>query len=301
VVLVEATSREIEEGPSVRVMNLPGLPAGPSTADECIEWYSKRVAANEIPWPQVSTLLTAYMAWPNDDAARDAFVASCMALKIGESTVEEILEQSDCQPVDPKLNALRQFGGVKAIANPAFEFLCGKIAQEQRGWLLVADIFQLIVDMAYENRITLQRGPSVSKAVELCEIERALPGHSQLRKAWSQFRDVAHLIAAGAYIAWKARINGNELHESSILEVVWKAPDALVALGSGFEQFGVEPKEIEREESVLRSRKLWSVPPSLKPQQPFIVFRRLTEGQLEYLRTRRAPKKMPATEVSKPS
>jgi hypothetical protein len=275
----------------MRFMNLSGLLVGPSSADECIELYSKRVGANDAPWPQVSMLLTAYMAWPNNEAARDSFAASYMALQLGRPTGKDVPAPSDDQPVDPKLKALQQFGGLKAIANPALDFLCDKIAQQQRGWLLVADIFQLIVDMAHENRIILRRGPSVSKAVELCEVERALPGHSQIRKAWSGFRDVAHLITAGAYIARQARVNDSELYESSLLEVVWRAPDALVALGAGFEQFGLEPKQVDKEESILRPQKLWRVPPDLKPQKPFVIFRRLTESQLAYLQTRRAPKK----------
>jgi hypothetical protein len=267
------------------------LPVSPSSADECIELYSKRVGANDAPWPQVSTLLTAYMAWPNNEPARDSFAASYMALQLGRTTGEDVPEPSDDQPVNPTLNALQQFGGLKAIANPALDFLCDKIAQQQRGWLLVADVFQLIVDMAYENRITLRRGPSVSKAVELCEIERALPGHSQIRKAWSAFRDVAHLIAAGAYIARQGRTNHSEPYESSILEVIWRAPDALVALGAGFEQFGLEPKQVDNEVSILRPQKLWRVPPDLRPQKPFNIFRRLTESRLAHLQTRRATKK----------
>jgi hypothetical protein len=274
----------------MRFMNLSGLSVGPSSADECMELYSKRVGANDAPWPQVSMLLTAYMAWPDNEAARDSFAASYLALQLGRTTGEGVPEPSDDRPINPKLNAFQQFGGLKAIADPALDFLYGKIAQEQRAWLLVADILQLIVDMAHENRITLRRGPSVSKAVELCEIERALPGHSQIRKAWSAFRDVAHLIAAGAYVARQARTNHSEPYKSSILEVIWRAPDALVALGAGFEQFGLEPKQVDNEASILQPQKLWRVPPDLRPQKPFIIFRRLTESQLAHLQTRRAPK-----------
>ena len=36
---------------------------------------------------------------------------------------------------------------------------------------------------------------------------------------------------------------------------------------------------------------LWQIPTGLMPEKPFIVFRRLTEEQMEYLRTRRAAKK----------
>ena len=75
------------------------------------------------------------------------------------------------------------------MAKPAFDQLVAEISQVQRKWHLVADIFQMTVDMAFDERIALRRGASVSKAVELCEVERGLPGHSQLRGAWSEFRD----------------------------------------------------------------------------------------------------------------
>ena len=67
----------------------------------------------------------------------------------------------------------------------------------------------MTVDMAFDERIALRRGASVSKAVDLCELERGLPGHSQLRGAWSEFRDVAHLLAAGAYLAHEGRAHAD--------------------------------------------------------------------------------------------
>jgi hypothetical protein len=82
------------------------------------------------------------------------------------------------------------FGGVSALAKPAFDQLTAEISELQRKWLLVADIFQMTVDMAFDERIALRRGPSLSKAVDLCEIERGLTGHSQLRGAWSVVLDL---------------------------------------------------------------------------------------------------------------
>ncbi len=110
--------------------------------------------------------------------------------------------QSGEKDSEPKANvAVEMFGGANAIVDVAFDRLTDEINQMQRKWLWVADIFQLTVDMAYEKRIVLRRGSSISKAIELCEVERGLPGHSQLRAAWSEFRDVAHLLAAAARFA----------------------------------------------------------------------------------------------------
>jgi len=160
----------------------------------------------------------------------------------------------------------------------------------QRRWLLVADIFHKIVDMAYDDRIALKRGPSISKAIELCEIERSMPGHSQLRKAWSDFRDVAHLISASALLAHEGLAKA-AAHEASILKAIWIAPDAVLALAAGFQESGLQPKAVRKETSCLRPDKVWRIPPGLVPKKPFVVFRRLTEEQLGHLSTRRAPKR----------
>ena len=121
------------------------------------------------------------------------------------------------------------------------------------------------------------------------------PGHSQLRKAWSDFRDVAHLMVAGACLAHEGLAKA-AAHEPSILNAIWIAPDAVLALASGFQQFGLQPKPVRKESPTLRPDKVWRIPPRLVPKKPFVVVRRLTEEQLGYLRTRRASKRyIPAT------
>jgi len=56
-----------------------------------------------------------------------------------------------------------KFGGVSAIAKPAFERLTEEVGQMQRRWLWVADIFQMIVDTASEDRVALRRGSSAGR------------------------------------------------------------------------------------------------------------------------------------------
>jgi hypothetical protein len=153
----------------------------------------------------------------------------------------------------------------------------------QRRWLLVADIFQIIVDMAHDDRIALRRGPSISKAIELCEIERTMPGHSQLRKAWSDFRDVAHLITASAYLAHEGLAKA-AAHEHSTLKAIWIAPDAVLALASRFQKFGLRPKPVRKGSPTLRPDKVWRIPPRLVPKKPFVIVRRPAEAQLGHLR-----------------
>lgn len=271
----------------MRIMNLPNLPAGPNSLDECVRTYLERRAAGDAPWPHVSTLLTAYMSWPNDQERANSFVATCLT-RFGMSSEESAKDVL----LNSRVNAaLEMFGGMNALANVAFDQLSTEIEQIQRRWLLVADIFQLIVDTAYEEPAVLRRGASISKAIDLCECEQGLPGHSQLWGAWSEFRDVAHFLAASAYLAHEGIARACAVEQESILKAIWIAPDAVLALANGLQEFGLQPKPIAKEPSILRPDMLWRVPENQAPAKPFIVFRRLTEAQRDFLNSRRVGKR----------
>jgi hypothetical protein len=75
------------------------------------------------------------------------------------------------------------------------------------------------------------------------------------------------------------------------LKALWIAPDAVIALASGFQEFWLQHHSGKKSPVTMQRDSLWRIPPGLMPKEPFIVFRRLTEEQLEYLRTRRTSKK----------
>lgn len=273
-------------------MNLPELPAQPNSLEECVNVYLERLPAGNALWPHVSLLLTAYVAWPNDEARRESFLATYLARS--EASVRTVAKGVPAETSE-KI-AFEKFGGVGAVLRPAFEHLTEEIAQVQRRWLLVADIFQTIVDIAHDDQIDLRRRSSISKAIDLCENEGGLPGHSQLRRAWSDFRDVAHLIAASAYLAHSGLADAASASEASILKAIWIAPDTVLALAAGLQDFGLQAKSVRKETPILRPDNLWRIPAGLAPEKGFIVFRRLTEAQLAFLGTRRASKKyLPAS------
>jgi hypothetical protein len=272
------------------VMNLPDLPVRRQSRDEYVREYLERLTSDEAPWPHISLLLTAYMAWPKDKSTRNSFMATYLALFVEGGRTS----QNDQDGSTPNSQDLATFGGLRSVAKPAFQRLTDEIAQVQRRWLLVADIFHKIVDLAYDDRIDLRGGPSISKAIELCEIEYTMPGHSQLRSAWTDFRDVAHLIAASASLAHES-LSKAPGRDASILKALWTAPDAVVALASGFQEFWLRHHPDKKSGGTINGKGLWQIPSALMPETPFIVFRRLTGAQIEYLRTRRAPKKYEPT------
>lgn len=272
----------------MRTMHLPDIPIAAQSHKECIEFYSERLSANDACWPDASVFLTAYLAWPSDEERRNSFVATYLAQISHPSK-----EVASSSAADSKTSLpVETFGGISAVAKPAFDQLTAEITQLQRKWLWVADIFQLTVDMAFDQRSVLRRGSSISKAVDLCEFERGLPGHSQLRGAWSEFRDVAHLLTASAHLAHVGLSGNGPKDEASILNSIWIAPDIVLALAHGLQEFGLQPKPIRNESSILQADTLWRVPDCHKPEKPFVVFRRLTEAQLVFLNSRRAAKKV---------
>jgi hypothetical protein len=270
----------------MRIMNLPSLHTPLSSADECVRAYSERLEADKAAWPHVSVLLTAYLGWPNNEDRRNSFVASFLA-RLGMLPEK----QADEPAMEPRTGVtVEMFGGINAIANAALDQLLREIEQTQRRWHFVADIFQVVVDMAFDRRAVLRGGPSISKAIDLCECEHKLPGHSQLRAAWSEFRDVAHILTASAHLAHEGMARAGAAHEASILKAIWIAPDAVLTLAYGLQEFGLEPKPVQKGAPILNPEGLWRLSDSHKPETPFIVFRRLSDAQLAFLSTRRASK-----------
>jgi hypothetical protein len=278
----------------MRIMHLPEISVAAKSSDECIKLYQERVSENSVGRPDASVLLTAYLAWPNDERRRNSLVATHLA----RLSRHPDKAASNLQTKGGTTSLFEMFGGIDALAEVAFDQLTDELSQVQSKWLLTADVFQLIVDMAFDERAVLRGGPSVSKAVELCELEYGLPGHSQLRAAWSEFRDVAHLLTASACLVHEGRAQTGSTGEASILDAIWFAPDVVLTLAYVLQEFGLQRKPIEKVSPILRPETLWRIPISYNLETPFVVFRRLSQVQLEFLDSRRVTPKIEVAERS---
>jgi hypothetical protein len=264
----------------MRMLNLSASPTAQISGEDWMKVYRERYSSCLMPWPRVSASLMAYLAWPNNEERRDSFIASGLALF--RLTNEALPDSRELAP----------FGGVAALTKAAFIPLLREITQLERKWLEVAEIFQLIVDMACDDRAILRRGPSISKAIDLCELESGLRGHSQLRRSWGEFRDVAHLLAAAAILdPYSLAPAKKSAGEAPILAPIMLAPDIVLALASGLQALGLSPKSIHKEEPTLRSDTVWRVPSNCALESPFIIFRDLSDDQMAFLNSRRAVKK----------
>jgi hypothetical protein len=275
--VVDITERKRVEVMQVRIMLLPKLRV-PDTADSAIGLYKSRLQGSLIPPLAASCSLLAYMAWPNDDLRRDGWMATNVArLKSRRS------DRSGGQTL------LANFGGLGAVADISLDAMADEVAAIEKKWPSVGDILMRVVDMENDDRLKLLGGPSISKAIALNEYEQQGLSQAQSYRQWQQFREVAHLIAAGAFLADSA----SEVNAAarSIFSAIWYAPDAVLAVATGFEQFGLNLKPHGQTSSVLPPNTTWRVPNHCRPERPFLLKRRLSAIQVDFLNDRRAPKR----------
>jgi hypothetical protein len=205
----------------MRGMNLPPLPRPPSDVEDCWTLYLSRLERG-MPFPAASLLLVAYMAWPNNEAERNGWMATSTA-SFAARQVESTRAESPTKQVTFEL-----FGGFRVIADSSFSYMMEKLTAVQQRWSRVADVLQAVIDIKHEMRRPIRGGASISKAYDLLKGYPALPRKSQLSKDWSDFRDVAHLIAAAAAIASRGRDRAEGA--SAVLTAVMLVPEVVLAL-----------------------------------------------------------------------
>lgn len=220
---------------------------------------------------QTSLYVVAYMAWPNDETRRDQWIAALRAERhLSAADAEGVLNQPD--------NV-----GLKLLANPASAAKMSEIADLQTAWAAVADVFQRLIDMATDEHLSLRRGPSVSKAIALCEFDKKY-SRAQFERFWSQYRDVAHLIAAAAFLASRGTSGG------SIFSAVWLSPDVVIGIADGFEYFGLNTKPHGATDTFLPSKTTWRLPDHCCKEKPFLIRRALSAEQRQFLQRRKSRK-----------
>src|SRR4051812_38141026 len=141
--------------------------------------------------------------------------------------------------------------------------------------------------MADDPRLQSRGGPSISKAIDLCDYENEGYSRGHLRRLWGQFREVAHLLAAGAILAGSVPEDGSA---QSIFSSTWLEPDAVAAIAAGFQVFGLNVRPHGWKGAVLPPDTVWRLPPECFPPAPFLVKRRLSETQVDFLNERRITK-----------
>jgi hypothetical protein len=132
----------------MRMMNLPDLPPTPDLPQENVDLVAERGQA-PMPFPRFSLMLVAYMAWPQHQAFRDEWMSTNLA-RFLESSGTRL---SASEGGDRTLVALKAFGWLDALANAADHTVSDRLIKAQHQWPHVADVFQYLVDMAYDDRL----------------------------------------------------------------------------------------------------------------------------------------------------
>jgi hypothetical protein len=176
------------------------------------------------------------------------------------------------------------FGGLGALAELALDNLQDQLVRAQSRWLHVADILQNVVDMAYDARLRVRGGASISKAQDLTQRHDSAPTKTVYATSWSAYRHVAHLVAAAAWLSREAhKQNGSQ--PGSIIAAALLAPEAVIRLAASYQHLGLSLLTHGSRRPVLDPENLWRVPdpPELLP----LPARRLSDGDLSYLMTER--------------
>jgi len=249
----------------MRGMNLPVAVRIPSDLDEAIGIYRTRLACGLRLPIELAQFLLAYMAWPNDEVSQRGWAALGITQRLAH-------RGSLSSP-----NPISLFGALEAVAAEALDGIAGRLAAEMRKWPPVADVMQTVIDLHHAD-LSLAGGASLSKAMTLCADDQSGLSEGQMRRQWSRFRDVAHLLAAGAVLA-------TEVPESdgSIFSAAWYAPDSLLGISAGFESFGLAFKPHGQPDPILPPHSTWRLPRHCIPDKPWLRHRALSERQREVL------------------
>jgi hypothetical protein len=282
----------------MRGMNLPKLPAPPAAIDECWKLCVQRLEQGVMPFPRASNLMTAYMAWPNDRKNRDRWMATNMALFLAERSLSPgkgslesraATSETPSKPQTSDQAAFELFGGLRVVADASLSHMMEKLESIQKRWPRVADVLQMVVDIHHENRAAIVDGASISKAIDVLMGHSSIPRRARLSQDWSDFRDVSHLIAAAAAVAFACR---EHTESPALLWPVLLAPEVVLGLGLAFQEFGLTIKPYRQRVSLLPAQTMWRIPKTQDfPSLPLPV-RRLSDEDFRYLTTiRRARRK----------
>lgn len=267
----------------MRVMELPEVPPRPSSWEDCAALYRHRLEKGTSPHPRLSATLLAYMAWPEDSQRRNQWTTT---LEARAKSFRAAGSQKDGVCRGP-YSAAEELG---VVSEPAMDELDRRIRQAHVQWPRAADVLHMLVDMTYTMEAQIRGGPSVAKAIEVLEISQRTPSQASFRLAWSKFGNVAHLIAAAAFLADSVPKAGSKV-QSLIFNSAWLAPDAVLSLAAGFQKFGLEQIPHGRTRPFLTPESTWRIPVSAEPVDLVLPRRRLTAAQIQFLTIRRARKK----------
>jgi hypothetical protein len=297
----------------MRVMNLPPFPGDGFRIADLGEYLKTRLALNTVPWPDMSSRLLAYMAWPNDANRRDLWMAAQIGTQLspekqvqGEgasadepaqnASVDEAKETVPYLPAqDASWEYFGLFGGHVPLAQFATSALHDEIGRIQVRWARVSEIVHRHYDMSTGGHMQQRGGASVGKVIELIAKNSQAKGRgaTTLWTFWTEFKDVAHLILAAYLLSAEAKAQSERegwLQDTQLspYHVVMLVPEAVLAVGKALQEYGLEVAVHVRHDPLFDPNTIWRIPDwmNIEPLAPPQCD--LTPSDIRILNARRA-------------
>ena len=259
----------------MRGINIPLLPSFAADQNPAAVFAERIESQKEIYLVQ-GTLLLAYMLYPNNETRRDQLVAAV------EPVRQHYLSWSGKQ--DPTF--FERFGGVDALSGATRELLFSQAEEvTEREWSRVGRLLRLVADIANdEHGQTIRGGASLRKAMEIMSKLPPCYQPSSVKRAWKEFRDVAHFLAAADYLieganAYLAQGYPRAFH----VDVPVFAPDILLSVTLSFQIFGLSHRPDTKTCPILGPETLWRIPSHLGVLPLRLPTKPLGEAQLAVL------------------
>jgi hypothetical protein len=263
----------------VRGINIPSFPRKIEIAD-LDHFFSTRLSATVVMWPNQALPLVCYMCFPEDEDARDDLLHT---LRSWEDLPE--------MPVVPR-----------------------RLGRIQREWLRVADIFHLYCDMVGGGHQARRGGPSLGKAITLASANARSWGTGEftLWGFWKTYKDVAHLVTAASLVCAEVRHRYDlgllphlALDPEQIIpfQMAMLMPDLVLAVAMDFQRVGLAIGIGDKIKPVLDPDTLWRIPTDIDLNITPIALplRKLTQHDLIILGDRRAGNRGRANRKPEPS
>ncbi len=222
-----------------------------------------RLNQETVIWPEQAIPLVGYMGWPNDPESRAASVAIVRRWREGS------------------------------------RFIPSRLRQIQTDWVRVADISNIHLDLTEGSHQQRRGGPSVGKAIAVAAGSiRARGAHAaNLWRAWKEYKDVAHLVAAATIISAEVRrraktrpfgelgLGADRLPPFTIAMLM---PDFVLSLALSFQEYGLSSIPQSREQPMLDPENLWRIAPDMNVVAVPPPVRKVSREAIAILNARRA-------------
>lgn len=247
--------------------------------------------------------LLTYMAWPNEEAPRQQYLAALGAERIGE--LEKItagdLKSPDWEQIRKEMigwvsdRYFQPSGGFGTVASaPSIGSLRLAGAEKTKAWLAVGQLLYTIRCIATFHA-DVRGGASINKSVELMTRfvsgKNTLSDRTRIMQAWSDFKPVAHLCAAYTEaVAIGLKYGGAVQEDIREGAPFFSALGRTLAVAQDYQSFATSFRPHGREAPLIDTDEIFQVPDQTRLREMPASIGPLKDEMIVALRGYRAPK-----------